>query len=188
MTQTLLPRPIAWVLSENANGGFNLAPFSYFNAVCSDPPLVMLSIGWKPDGSEKDTRLNIKARKNFVIHIAHRELVEAVNASAASLSAGVSEQEKLGLDTTEFEGSPLPRLTNCRIAYACERYEVHEIGDKRQAMILGLVKSVFVDDSLVTADAKGRIKVAAEKVDPLGRLGAGEYVTFGEILNLPGPV
>ena len=53
MIQVLVPRPIAWVLSENASGSFNLAPFSYFNAVCSDPPLIMLSVGKKPDGSFK---------------------------------------------------------------------------------------------------------------------------------------
>ncbi|MCP4042918.1 MAG: flavin reductase family protein [Gammaproteobacteria bacterium] len=182
MTQTLLPRPIAWVLSESANGSYNLAPFSYFNAVCSDPPLVMMSIGWKADGSEKDTRLNIKERNHFVIHIPHKELAEAVNTSAAPLPAGESELDKQGLHTTPFEGSLLPRLTDCRVAYACERYEIHEIGNKRQALILGLVKSIYIDDLVVTADAKGRIKVDAEKIDPLGRLGAGEYVTFGEVL------
>jgi flavin reductase (DIM6/NTAB) family NADH-FMN oxidoreductase RutF len=63
-------------LSENENGGFNLAPFSYFNAVSSDPPLLMLSVGKKPDGSPKDTRVNIEQRSRFVIHIAHRELVD----------------------------------------------------------------------------------------------------------------
>ena len=63
MTQTLIPRPIAWVLSENSDGGLNLAPFSYFNAVCSSPPLVMISVGKKPDGSFKDTRVNIEGRR-----------------------------------------------------------------------------------------------------------------------------
>ena len=58
MTQTIIPRPIAWVLTENDNGSSNLAPFSYFTALCSDPALVVLSIGKKPDGSLKDTRHN----------------------------------------------------------------------------------------------------------------------------------
>ncbi|MET0093908.1 MAG: flavin reductase, partial [Sedimenticola sp.] len=61
MTQALIPRPIAWVLSENADGGHNLAPFSYFSAVSSEPPLVMLSIGRRPDGTPKDTAANIAA-------------------------------------------------------------------------------------------------------------------------------
>ena len=63
LTRTVIPRPVAWVLSENAGGDYNLAPFSYFNAICSDPPLIMISVGKKPDGSSKDTRVNITARR-----------------------------------------------------------------------------------------------------------------------------
>jgi len=69
MSQTLVPRPVAWVLSENATGSYNLAPFSYFNAICSTPPLIMFSIGKKPDGADKDTRRNIIERKRFTVHI-----------------------------------------------------------------------------------------------------------------------
>jgi flavin reductase (DIM6/NTAB) family NADH-FMN oxidoreductase RutF len=65
MIQAVVPRPIAWVLSENSNGSHNLAPFSYFNAVCSKPPLIMLSIGVRPDGTLKDTTANIAARRDF---------------------------------------------------------------------------------------------------------------------------
>ena len=67
MTQTVVPRPIAWILSENEDASFNLAPFSYFNAICSDPPLVMISIGLQDDGSEKDSLRNIRQRSQFVI-------------------------------------------------------------------------------------------------------------------------
>ena len=187
MVQTVVPRPVAWVLSINANGRYNLAPFSYFNAVCSDPPLVMLSIGKKPDGSEKDTRVNIRERNDFVIHIAHRELVRALTASSATMAAGESELEALGLNTVEFEGSPLPRLSVCRVAFACELFDFRELGPRGQALILGRVSRLFVDDSLVTRDAKGRIYVAADALDPIGRLGGSQYVTFGEMLDVPRP-
>ena len=66
MIQTLVPRPIAWVLTDNGNDSFNLAPFSYFNGVASDPPLLMISVGKKPDGTLKDTRTNIIERNEFV--------------------------------------------------------------------------------------------------------------------------
>ena len=69
MIQTLIPRPIAWVLSEIEAGKYNLAPFSYFNAISSNPPIVMFSVGKKPDGSDKDTHRNIAERKHFTIHI-----------------------------------------------------------------------------------------------------------------------
>lgn len=187
MIQTLIPRPIAWVLSENAVGGFNLAPFSYFNAVCSDPPIIMISVGKQPDGMHKDTRVNIEARNDFVAHIAHREMLEPMNASSATLPPEVSEVEQLGLATTPMEGSRLPRLADCRIAYACERHEILEIGNGPQSLILGRVQGIYIDDAVVHTNAKGRIKVDAAALDPLGRLGASEYATFGEVVSLARP-
>ncbi|MFT5218700.1 MAG: flavin reductase (DIM6/NTAB) family NADH-FMN oxidoreductase RutF [Planctomycetota bacterium] len=187
MIQTLMPRPVAWVLSENPDQSLNLAPFSYFNAICSDPPLIMLSIGLKPDGSPKDTRLNIEAAKDFVIHIAHREMAATVTRTSATLPREVSEIEEAGLATCEFPGSRLPRLADCRIAYACTLHELREIGNASQALVIGEVKQVYIDDAVTETDAKGRMQVLAEKVDPIGRLGGGEYTTFGEKLNIPRP-
>lgn len=187
MIQTLIPRPIAWVLSENANGSHNLAPFSYFNAVCSDPPLIMLSVGRKPDGSHKDTRVNIEQRGHFVIHIAHRELVEPMTASSATLPAGDSELTRLGLATAPFEDFGLPRLADCRVAYACERYRIEEIGGTPQSLILGLVRTIYVDDAVVDRDVRGRIHIDAHRIDPLGRLGPDEYTSFGELIRVPRP-
>jgi flavin reductase (DIM6/NTAB) family NADH-FMN oxidoreductase RutF len=183
MTQTLTPRPIAWVLSENADGGYNLAPFSYFNAVCSDPPLIMLSIGHKPDGSAKDTRANILQRKHFVVHIAHVDLLDALNASAAVLPAGESELTRLELPTADFDGSPLPRLAQARVAYACSLYQSQEIGPQRQALILGQVHRVFVDDALIAEDAKGRARIDTERLGPLARLGGEQYAELGNVLS-----
>ncbi|HEY5790269.1 MAG TPA: flavin reductase family protein [Gammaproteobacteria bacterium] len=187
MIQTLIPRPIAWVLSENDDRGYNLAPFSYFNAVCSDPPLVLLSIGRKPDGSPKDTAVNIERRGDYVVHIAHRELAEAMTASSATLPYGDSEVTRLGLETTAFPGCPLPRLAACRVAYHCERWEIRQIGGAPQTLVLGLVKQIYVADEAVATDAKGRTRIDATRLAPLGRLGGGEYVTFGEVIDIPRP-
>jgi flavin reductase (DIM6/NTAB) family NADH-FMN oxidoreductase RutF len=185
MTQTLIPRPIAWVLSENSDGSLNLAPFSYFNAVCSDPPLVMISVGKKPDGSPKDTRANIEERGHFVIHIAHRDQVQSLSESSATLAAGESEVTRLGLATTPFDGFDLPRLADCPIAYACERWEIREIGGARQSLILGRVRRVFVDDAVTTVDDRGRLRVDAAKVNPIARLGPDQYLAGGEVLRVP---
>ncbi len=187
MIQTLLPRPVAWVLSENPDDSYNHAPFSYFNAICSDPPLIMLSIGLKPDGGPKDTRLNIEANKDFVIHIAHREMAPLVTQTSATLPRGESELEKAGLKTCEFPGSRLPRLADCRVAYACKLHDLQEIGNGPQTLIFGEVTQVYIDDAVIENDAKGRMQVMAEKVDPIGRLGGGEYTTFGEKINIPRP-
>lgn len=187
MTQTVIPRPVAWVLSDSGNGGYNLAPYSYFNAVSSDPPLVFISIGKKPDGSYKDTRVNIEERSHFVIHIAHRGLAESMTETSRTLPHGESELERIGLSVTEFEGFPLPRLNDCRVALACELYEIQEIGATPQSLVFGKVRSIYVEDEAVNTDDKGRLKVYADRVDPIGRLGASEYVTFGEILSIPRP-
>ncbi len=187
MIQTLLPRPVAWVLSENPDRSFNLAPFSYFNAICSDPPLIMLSIGVRPDGSPKDTRLNIEVGKDFVVHLAHREMAALVTQTSATLPRGESELDRAGLETCEFPGNRLPRLKDCRIAYACKLHDLQEIGNAPQALIIAEVTQVFVDDAVVEQDSKGRVRVLAEKVDPIARLGGGEYATFGEKIDIPRP-
>ncbi len=184
MTQTLLPRPIAWVLSDNGDESVNLAPFSYFNGVCSEPPLIMLSIGKKMDGTLKDTRKNILERKHFVVHIAHGEMAEAVTASSTELDFADSEQKKLHLPLAEFPDFSLPRLADCRIAYACEYYQHLELGELPQAMILGRVKAVYIDDAIATLDEKNRLQVDAKKLNPLARLGPDTYATLAESFQI----
>ena len=185
LTQTVLPRPVAWVLSEHANGELNLAPFSYFTPVCSNPPLLMFSVGHKPDGSLKDSYRNIVERKDFVVHLAQRELAAEVTRSARVLPEGESELELCGLDTVPFEGSRLPRLTDARVAFSCELFKTQEIGNEPQYLVFGLIKQIWLDDSVVGEDAKGRRKIYADRIDQIGRLGGNEYVTFGEILDIP---
>jgi flavin reductase (DIM6/NTAB) family NADH-FMN oxidoreductase RutF len=187
MTQSIIPRPVAWVLSDNGNGGYNLAPYSYFNAVCSEPPLIFISAGKKPDGSHKDTRVNIEERRHFVVHIAHREMAEPMTETSRTLPHGESELDRIHLELTGFEGFSLPRLTDCRVALACELYEIQEIGPAQQSLVFGKVRSIYIDDAATGTDEKGRLKVHADKIDPIGRLGASEYVTFGDILSIPRP-
>ncbi|MDC0663354.1 flavin reductase family protein [Marinobacter sp. SS21] len=187
MTQTLVPRPVAWVLTENPDGDYNLAPFSFFNAITSKPPLLMLSVGKKPDGSFKDTRVNIEKRRKFTVHIAHREQARAMTETSQVLPHGQSELAQLDLALTEFEDFDLPRLADCRVAMACELYEIQEIGPTPQSLIFGLIHKVYVDDRAVSLDAKDRLRVDAAVLDPIGRLGGNEYVTFGEVLTIPRP-
>lgn len=187
MTQALIPRPIAWVLSENENGNYNLAPFSYFTGVSSRPPLLMLSIGKKPDSTPKDTLANIEARKDFVVHIAHSEQIAPLNQSSAVYPTGVSEVDELGLELAELKGSRLPRLAECRLAMACQLHEIHQMGEVPQALIFGRINSIYVDDAVGELDAKGRFKINADKLDPLSRLGVGEYSGFGEVMPLGSP-
>ncbi|MCK2148898.1 flavin reductase family protein [Marinobacter alexandrii] len=188
LTQTVLPRPVAWVLSENPDGDYNLAPFSFFTPITSNPPLLMFSVGRKPtDNAFKDTRVNIEARKDFVVHIAHRELASAMTATSRTLPHGESELADLGLELTPMQGSRLPRLKDCHVAFACELYDIKEIGAAPQTLLFGLVKGVYVADQAAHYDDKDRLKIDGAAVDPIGRLGGSEYVTFGDILKVPRP-
>ncbi len=186
LIQTIIPRPVAWVLSDNGNDSYNLAPFSYFNAVSSDPPLIMLSVGKKPDGTLKDTRHNIIERDHFVVHIAHRQQVEMVTETARGLSHGDSELNNVDLKTVAFDDFTLPRIEQCRVALACHRYRVEDITPK-QAMILGEVKAIYLDDAMTQQDDKGRLKIDAKKIDPIARLGGDEYALFGDVVAIPIP-
>ena len=188
LTQTVIPRPVAWVLSENPEGDFNLAPFSFFTPITSNPPLLMISVGKKPvEGVSKDTRVNIEARKHFVVHIAHRDLAAAVTESSRTLPHGESELKNLDLELVDFEGSSLPRLADCHVAFACELYDIKEIGDGPQSLVFGKVTRVWVSDDAARYDDKNRLTFNGAAIDPIGRLGGSEYVTFGEVFKIPRP-
>ena len=185
ITQCLIPRPVAWILTGNETNTFNLAPFSYFAGVSSDPPLLMVSIGKKPDGAIKDTRKNILERKQFVVHIPNREQAADVTESARTRPYGESEVEAQNLPLTEFDGFALPRLADCRIAFACELYKSEDITPS-QALIFGLIKSVYIADDIVSSE-EGRVLVDSQTADPLARLGGNDYALMGGIANVPRP-
>ncbi len=187
MTQLVLPRPIAWVMSENDNATYNLAPYSYFNAVSSDPPLLMFSSGLQEDGSEKDSLRTIRERENFVIQIASDHQLSDLNQTSATLPPGVSEVDENGLSLTEVEGQRMPRLTDSKIAFFCKRYDVQQIGNTNQMLVFGEVEEVYVADDCAGINEKGRFKVDASKVRPLARLGASEYASFGEVMSAVRP-
>lgn len=190
MVQSIIPRPIAWVLSDIGNGDFNLAPYSFFSGICSDPPLLMISAGKKPEGKEKgqekDTRLNIRERKHFVVHIASADSLDVLNKSAATLEQCRSEIELLGLEVEKFEGFSLPRLTTAPLAFGCELYRIDEIGNTPQAVIYGEIKCMYVADSAVEAHPE-RLVINPEKLNPLSRLGGSHYAKLGSLLSANRP-
>lgn len=187
MTQTIIPRPIAWVLTDSNNSSFNLAPFSYFTAVSSAPPILMLSVGKKPNGDNKDTLVNIIKNEKMVIHIASEQHAQFVTQTAQTLAHGESELTNAKLATTEFAGFSLPRLTQCDIAYGCELYEIKELGDVPQNLIFVEVKQVYINDNVADIDDKHRITVHAERIKPLARLGGGEYATIEKPFSIVRP-
>ena len=181
MTQTIIPRPIAWALTCSSKTdiqekNLNLAPFSYFTAVSSNPALLMLSVGKKPNGEFKDTLINVQRNNKMVIHIANNQQADIVTQTAASLAHGQSEITEVNgaLNLTTFSNFQLPRLVQCDIAYGCELFEIKEIGNVPQSLIFVEIKQLYINPKVASITDE-RIKIHAEKVNPLARLGANEY-------------
>jgi len=186
LIQSIIPRPIAWVLTENDNESFNLAPFSYFTAVSSSPPVLMFSVGKKPDTNNKDTAYNIQKRESCVIHIAHAELANELNQSAANLEYNESELNDSSLDTTEFEHFHLPRIKQAKIAFACSLYEIKEIGDTPMNLIFAKVEHAYIADEIIESDGT-RSSIDAEKLNPLARLGGNDYAEIATPFTIGRP-
>jgi flavin reductase (DIM6/NTAB) family NADH-FMN oxidoreductase RutF len=187
MTQVVVPRPIAWVVSDNGasvadDERWNLAPFSYFNAVASDPPTVMFSVGVRArDGGPvgvKDTFANVSARSEHTIALPNRAQLEAVEMTSTDVPFGESEFALAGLTPVAWEW-PVPRPSGVRAALGCTVDRIVEVADGPQRIVLARVHHVWVDDAVVGEDAKGRVHVDATLLDPLLRLGAGTYAGMG---------
>lgn len=196
MMQTVIPRPIAWVLTDNgdemaAEDRWNLAPFSLFSVVCENPPILMFSIGQgaKSRNTPKDTLVNIQHRPHYVVHVAPWDLAQQVSDSSATLPHGVSEVTRLSLPLAEFDDWPVPRLKGARVAFACSRYLMMGMGRGPQMLVFGQVHKIWLDDRIVTVDPQkdNRITVDPGLHDPLVRLGGNLYARLGEKLCIPRP-
>ncbi|AEN05130.1 flavin reductase family protein [Halolamina sp.] len=194
LSGAVTPRPIAWVSSRSPDGHDNLAPYSFFNVVSIDPPVLMFSpVGRAPDGL-KDTARNIlgdagtgergdgdaAGSSAFVIQLASVDLAEAMNASSATLDHGESEFEHAGVTPVEADEVDAARVAEAPVAFECELYEAHGVGGS--TMILGELIRAHVDEVLLT-DSEFDIT----DYDPLGRLSGGLYADTRNRLELERP-
>ncbi|MDX2110838.1 MAG: flavin reductase family protein [Verrucomicrobiota bacterium] len=186
LIQLVIPRPIAWVLSDNGNDSLNLAPFSFFNAIGANPPLLAMAISHKEDGTPKDTWANIAEREHFVVHIPPVTLANAVVQTAASLPHGESEVSLAGLSLSPVPGWPLPRVTAAPVAFLCKRDQILLIGKGKTGLIIGEALEVWVDDEAASRTG-GRLSIDALKLNPLARLGGNQYAPLGELLTIKRP-
>jgi flavin reductase (DIM6/NTAB) family NADH-FMN oxidoreductase RutF len=188
LTQTILPRPIAWVLTDNSLPGdarWNLAPFSFFNGISSEPPMVMFSVGsWDVPGRVKDSLLNLRNKPDFTIGISSKNLVKQVQQTAKELDHGVSEVSEYGISTTSWEW-PTPIITDCKINFACTIAKEVKIDESTQILVFARITKVWVADEAVSRDEKNRIVIDPAIIDPLLRLGAGKYGSLGTVIPTP---
>ncbi|MBD5770137.1 flavin reductase family protein [Marinomonas colpomeniae] len=185
ITQTITPRPIAWIMTRNENETYNLAPFSYFSAMSADPALLAVSIGNKSDDTAKDTKQNLIREKECVLHIPSGDLMNAVNQSAANLAFGESEVLETGLSLTVFSKT-LPRITEAKVALHCRLFDIHKLGNSGFDCLYLEVLDLYVDDELITEE-NNRIIIDNKKLNPLARLGGNDYALVGQTVTIKRP-
>ncbi len=164
LTNLIVPRPIAWITSQNPNGVVNLAPFSFFNAVGSNPLYIMVSIGKNEAGKLKDTAKNILENGEFVVNMVTEELFDAMNISAADFPPDQSELEAAQMHTAASLCISTPRVAEAQASFECKLFSSQSLGS--YTLFIGEVLMFHVADQLIGE------RLHVNGFDPIGRMGS----------------
>ncbi|KAA0959178.1 flavin reductase family protein [Planococcus sp. ANT_H30] len=180
---SIIPRPIAFVTTQSASGVVNGAPFSYFNAVSSNPPMVSLAIQ-RPASGMKDTARNIYGNGEFVVHIVDRDNVTKINETAASLPPSESEVEIVGLTQVPSSIVSVPGIVESKIRMECRLVESVALGGDGAGsdLFIGEIVQFHIDEAIYE---KGRID--PKGLDAVSRLAGTNYAAIGEIFSMERP-
>lgn len=181
LSGSVVPRPIAWVSSVDANGERNLAPFSFFTVASRKPPMLCISIGpgvGEREGTVKDTLENIRSQKQYVINIVNTELGNEMQESAHNFPREVDEFAAAGVTAAKSISVRPPRVGEAPISFELELDQIIELGSDH--LILGKVVHYHIKDEYYL----GNYKVDLEKLKPLGRL-ANRYSEMQGLFSLP---
>jgi flavin reductase (DIM6/NTAB) family NADH-FMN oxidoreductase RutF len=173
MIGIVLPRPIAFVSTVSADGAFNVAPFSYFNAISSQPPLVGISVTHR-DGQPKDTLRNIQETGEFVVNIVNEKLLERVVHASGEWPREVDEFQLTGLTAVKSDLVRAPRVAESPASLECRLFRVIELGNS--FFVVGEIVRAHVADDVLT---DGRVDPV--KLRPVGRLGGDGYSVVREV-------
>jgi flavin reductase (DIM6/NTAB) family NADH-FMN oxidoreductase RutF len=177
------PRPIALITSRDEHGQLNAAPFSAYNYLCTDPPIVGIGVTNRPGTSTpKDTAHNIRRTGEFVVNVVTEDLMQQMNICATDFPAGICELDMAGFETEPSTTVKVPRIRNAHAALECVEHTTLEIG--RSRIILGRVLAMYIEDRFV--DPTGPY-IKAEELHAIGRMnGLGSYVkTRDSFLTMP---
>ncbi|SFJ15283.1 NADH-FMN oxidoreductase RutF, flavin reductase (DIM6/NTAB) family [Paenibacillus sp. UNC496MF] len=185
MIGSIIPRPIAWVTTLTPSGTVNAAPFSYFNIVTANPPLVSISVG-RRDGAMKDTSRNAAALGEFVVHIPDERNVGAMNRTAAALGPEESELDAAGLTAVPSEAVRVPGIAEAAVRLECVLERIVPLGGTEESpasdLLIGRIVRYHFRDGVYDA---GHIDPAALR--PVSRLAGTGYAKLGEIFHLDRP-
>ena len=185
MIGTILPRPIAWVSTISADGKTNLAPFSFFQGVTSNPPTLMFVPVNTRDGAKKDTVRNIEQVPEFVVNLVSHGLAAQMNRTSAMLPYGESEFEAFGIVAAPSQRVRPPRVAAAPVSFECSLHSIVLIGEGPLAanVVFGGILVAHVSDAVLRPDGKPD----PAKLDLIGRMGGESYVRTTERFDLKRP-
>jgi flavin reductase (DIM6/NTAB) family NADH-FMN oxidoreductase RutF len=194
LTQSVIPRPIAWILTDNGVGEgesrYNLAPFSFFNVVSATPPLLVVGIGTtKTSGESKDTLTNLLERKKATIHLAAEKTLEAMVDSSVELPHGESEimRDASKLNIT-FNKNGEPHIQESPIAFFCELEHVYEAEGGHTTIVFCKINETYLNEDILEQNNDGKVIVDPLKIKPITRLGLTHYHKLESIFSMERPV
>jgi len=183
---SVVPRPIGWISTVDPAGRPNLAPFSFFNAVCPNPPHVLFCPNVRiTDRQTKDSLHNVRETGEFVVNIVTEDLAEAMNLTSAELPMEVNEFEFGGLSVSPSKAVRPPRVAVSPIHYECKVSHIFDLGDQPGAgsVVIGRVIHIHVDESVLF----GGDKIDLAKLKPIGRLGGNGYCKVRNLFKMVRP-
>lgn len=183
LSGTIIPRPIALVTTLGPKGP-NAAPFSLFNMVGVDPPMVMFSMSPR-DGGPKDTARNLSHLPEFVIHVVNEAVMERMNVCSADYEWGVNEIEQAGFEVAPSVRVRPPRLPQCPAQFECRLIQMLEVGRRPNTIVIGEVVHLHYNEGMVDPRT---LYVDARRLSPIGRLeGAGGYTRITDRFTMLRP-
>ena len=180
LVEVVVPRPIGWVSTTSPDGVDNLAPYSFFNAVASDPPAVMFSATRHRDGSPKHSARNAIALGEFVVNVATNDLAKKMNATSGTFDADASEFDAAGLTRCESIAVRPPGVAEARARLECRVVHHFDVGNA--TAVVGEVVALFADDGVLSGDA-----IDPAKLDAVGRMGGPDYCRTRDRFSLGRP-
>ncbi len=186
LSSLVMPRPIAWVLTQSADGKRNAAPFSFFNLLSTDPPLVAIAFSPTSDRNGKDTLANIRSTGELVINMVSEDLAEAMNITAIDAPRGVDETELAGLELVSSIAVRPPRIARSPAALECVLDREIDTGHGT-TIVLARVLQAHV--ARVAFEDRSRLHVDSARMALIGRMtgGDGGYCTTRDTFSLARP-
>jgi len=183
----VVPRPIGWISSVDRLGRPNLAPYSFFNAVCTDPPCVMFGAASRPDGTaQKDSHRNAEETGGFVVNMVRFDQREAMNETSASLAHGTNEFEAAGVQCLPSRLVAAPRVKGAYAHLECVYLQTVEmpttIANRRNFVVFGRVVGIHIDEAILSESL-----VDVGRAAPLARLGYMDYSVVRESFRMDRP-